>query len=94
MTTLELIKQANENATAKSEAYQNLIDTMPRKEAYSKWNEIHGGFSNQSLYGGIICESTVCFKGATMYFQNRFYVIKSNGMRGAFSKAKAISALG
>ena len=95
MTTSELIKQANVNASEMSNAYQNLIDTKTRKEAYSEWNKIRANYSHcAETKNGIICESTTCYRGSAMYFQNRFYKTKSDGCRGMFSHSKAIAILG
>ena len=93
MTVNELIKQANDNAIEQSKAYQKLIESHGLKNGISEWNKVRQNFSNFAKHSGIICESTVCHKGCTTYFQNRFYKIKADGFRGSFSKAKAIAEL-
>ncbi len=99
MTTLGLIEKANMQAQKIADCFTDdmydedgraLIGSVEYKNAVKKSMDI----PKYVEFEDIICESTLCFKGNTAYFQNRFYVKKLDGYRGTFSKAKAIQKLG
>ena len=97
--TAALIQQANELANRRADCFgADCFDSIGRafvnspqyRKAINDSNAIPAYAESQ----GVICESTVCFKGQTQYFQNRFYIRKANGRRGSFSLEKAIEKLG
>ena len=99
MTTQELINKANELAKNKWEAKNEIfgerrwLPNSLNEIDYKRWKEADA-MPDYAKFNNVICESTICFKGSTVYFQNRFYKIKEDGRRGIFSKTKAFEILG
>ena len=71
MTANELTSHANKLADNYSNAYDNLINKLGFKDGLSQWNKVHVNYPDSAEFNGVICESTVCFKGHTRYYQNR-----------------------
>jgi len=95
MNTNQLVEAANEAAVKRSAAYQEIVENADnRNDGIDKWWKCFDQYPEFVEFNGVICQSTVCFKGSTQYFQNRFYVRKASGSRGTFSRAKAIAKLG
>ncbi len=97
--TATLIQAANELATRRADCFGNdCFDSIGRafvnSSQYRKAINDSKEIPSYAETDGVICESTICFKGNTAYFQNRFYCRKSDGTRGSFSMAKSIAKIG
>jgi len=92
MTTNDLINLANIQADKRADCFTD--DCIIGSELYEKAVEKMHTIPSFAEYKDIICESTKCFKGNTVYYSNRFYILKPDGNRSTFSKAKAIIAIG
>ena len=98
MNTSALIQQANQLADRRANCFGDdcyrdgfqLVCSPQFRKAVEEQNAI----PSYAEFDGVICESTICFKGHKPYFQNRFYIRKSDGYRGTFSLKKAIQKLG
>jgi hypothetical protein len=99
MTANELIKEANRLAAARAACF----DGVPVDNTFGcmiNGPELMMAYEAQSMipdyieFDGVICKSTVNFRGYKMYFQNRFYLRNEGGYRKRFSLAKAIEKLG
>jgi hypothetical protein len=97
--TATLIQAANDFATRRADCFGNdCFDSSGRgmvgSPQYRKAIEDKNAIPSYAEIDGVICESTICFKGNTTYFQNRFYCRKPDGYRGSFSLAKSIAKIG
>lgn len=92
MTTNELILLANIQADKRDDCLSDNLE-FNSKEYHDAIERMHT-IPSFSEYKGVICESTKCFKGKSVYYSNRFYIRKPDGNRGTFSKAKSIKAIG
>lgn len=97
--TTTLIQAANELATRRADCFgADCFDSVGRSlissPQYMKAVNDSKLIPAYAEYDGVICESTICFKAKTVYFQNRFYCRKPDGTRGSFSLAKSIAKIG
>jgi len=92
MTTNNLIEKANKLAQQRVDCFTE--DCVIGSEAYDRAVTKMHNISSFAEYHGVICESTVNFKGNTLYYSNRFYVRKEDGNRGIFSKSKSVLKIG
>jgi hypothetical protein len=97
--TATLIQAANELATRRADCFgADCFDSIGRAFVNSpQYRKAINDSKEIPAYAeadGVICESTICFKGNTAYFQNRFYCRKPDGTRGSFSLAKSIAKIG
>lgn len=97
--TATLIQSANELATRRAECFgPDCFDSIGRafvgSPQYRKAINDSKAIPAYAEIAGVICESTICFKGNSTYFQNRFYFRKPNGKRGSFSLEKSIALIG
>ena len=92
MTTNDLVNLANIQADKRADCIGEDLE-FNSTEYYDAIDKMHT-IPSFAEYENIICESIKRFKSKSVYYSNRFYIKKSDGSRGIFSKANSVLKIG